>query len=227
MISIAIACYEYKGKGVEILEYSFNKMNVQTYKNFNVIISDHSVDREIEYLCDRWLDRLDIRYFRNINNRGLPGANKNYSIEKCDGDLIKILDQDDYLYDENALQATINNFDKQTNWLASAYIHTKDRLNYFNYHYPVWNENIYVNNTIGTPSCITLRNVKNIPKFDESLIIAYDCDFYKRFYDLYGIPKIIDPVTMVNYLWENQISSWSNAQEIIDREFAYLRNKYS
>jgi glycosyltransferase involved in cell wall biosynthesis len=224
-ISIAIACYEYGGKGVEVLEHSFVQMSKQIFTDYEVVISDHSVDREIEYLCDKWIAILDIKYFRNEEKRGYPALNKNNSLSKCKGELIKILDQDDYLYDENSLQMIVDNFDKDTNWLATGYMHTRDRINYERYHLPTWNDHIYVNNTIGTPSCITIRN-KDLPEFDESLIIAYDCDFYKKMFDKFGPPKIIDAVGMINYLWPNQISSRPEAQSIIDREFSYLRNKY-
>ena len=50
-ISIAVPTYEYRGKGVEVLEYAFNTMVKQTFKDFDVVISDHSVDDKIEVLC--------------------------------------------------------------------------------------------------------------------------------------------------------------------------------
>ena len=47
-ISIAIPCYEYSGMGAEILEHSFHQMNIQTFKDFDVIISDHSIDDNVK-----------------------------------------------------------------------------------------------------------------------------------------------------------------------------------
>ena len=224
-ISVAIATYEYHGKGVEVLEHSFYQMKLQIFTDFEVVISDHSVDREIEYLCDRWNDKLDIRYFRNEIGRGLPAQNKNNSLYKCKGEIIKLLDQDDFLYDSNSLQTIEANFYQNIDWLATSYVHTYDRINYERQHFPSWNDHIYVRNTIGTPSCVAVRN-KDLPLFDESLIIAYDCDWYKRMFDRFGLPKMISDITMANYLWPNQISSRPNAQEIIDKEFAYLTQKY-
>ena len=42
MISICIPTYEMNGMGVEYLEYSFNILYSQTFKDFEIIISDHS-----------------------------------------------------------------------------------------------------------------------------------------------------------------------------------------
>jgi glycosyltransferase involved in cell wall biosynthesis len=225
MLSIAIPCYEYRGKGAEILEYSFEQMERQTYKNFDVVITDHSVDDQIINLCTGWSNRLDIKYFRNENSRGNAAVNTNYSIRNSTGDLIKLLCQDDYLFDELSLEKTVKAFDANANWLASAYVHTYNKTKYFKCHLPTMNPRIYVVNTIGTPSCVTLRNVKDMPLMDSNLSYYYDCDFYKRFADQYGLPKIISDITVVNVLWENSITS-SIDKELIDREERYIFNKY-
>ncbi len=225
MLSIAIPCYEYHGKGAEVLEFSLKKMECQTYKNFDVVISDHSMDDQIKELCKKWSNRLDIKYFKNKNGRGLAAVNTNYCIRKSTGDLIKLLCQDDYLYDEYSLEKTVNAFDEDTNWLASAYVHTYNKIDFFRKHLPVMNPRIYVVNTIGTPSCVTLRNVKDMPQMDPNLSYVYDCEFYKRFSDQYGFPKIISDVTVVNFLWENSITSSIN-KDLINRENRYILNKY-
>jgi len=225
MLSIAIPCYEYQGRGTGILEYSFKIMERQTYKGFDVVISDHSANDQIERLCYTWSNRLDIKYFRNELGRGNAAVNTNYSIRKSTGDLIKLLCQDDYLFDEFALEKTVKAFDEDTNWLASAYIHTYNKTDYFKYHLPAMNPRICVVNTIGTPSCVTIRNVKDMPLMDQNLSYAYDCDFYKRFSDQYGPPRIISDVTVVNFLWGNSISS-SVSHDLITRETNYILAKY-
>jgi glycosyltransferase involved in cell wall biosynthesis len=49
--SIAIPTYGYNGKGVEYLENNLNVLYNQNFKDFEVIISDHSKDNLIE----KWL----------------------------------------------------------------------------------------------------------------------------------------------------------------------------
>ena len=69
--SIAIPTYGYGGKGSEFLEFSFNKLKNQTFKNFEVVISDHSIDDTIKDICDKWSSDLDINYTRNEEGRGV------------------------------------------------------------------------------------------------------------------------------------------------------------
>ena len=59
--SIAIPCWDIEGKGVEYLEYSFNILAQQTFTDFNVIISDHSLDDNIKNLCQDWSTLLNIK----------------------------------------------------------------------------------------------------------------------------------------------------------------------
>ena len=62
-ISICIPTWEQYGKGLEFLKNNFDKILNQTYKNFNVIISDHSIDNEIKNLCESYSDKFEIKYF--------------------------------------------------------------------------------------------------------------------------------------------------------------------
>ena len=64
MISICTPTYEMNGKGAEYLEYSFNILYYQTFKDFEIIISDHSESDLIKDLCDKWSSVLTIHYFR-------------------------------------------------------------------------------------------------------------------------------------------------------------------
>ena len=46
-ISICIPTYEFKGDGVKYLSELFDTLRVQTFQDFNIVVSDHSVDDEI------------------------------------------------------------------------------------------------------------------------------------------------------------------------------------
>ena len=106
--SICIPTWEVKGKGIEYLEHSFNILANQSFKDFDIIISDNSQDYEIADLCDIWGSILDIKYFRNENGRGFIAPNLNYGLKKCTGKYIKILFQDDFLYDIDSLEIIYN-----------------------------------------------------------------------------------------------------------------------
>ena len=52
--TIAIPTWEINGKGVEYLEYSLNIIAHQTFKDFDIVISDHSINDDIKNLCKEW-----------------------------------------------------------------------------------------------------------------------------------------------------------------------------
>jgi glycosyltransferase involved in cell wall biosynthesis len=212
-ISIAIPTYEMKGFGAEMLQYSFIKIESQTYKNYEVVISDHSINDDIEELCNGWSNRFQISYNRFEEKRGCAPANTNNSLKKSKGDIIKILYQDDYLYDKDSLQKTVDNFGDRYSWLISTYIHTKDRREYFNKYVPFLHERIHLKNLIGFPSCLTIRN-KDLIFFNEDLKWAFDCEYYKRLYLNFGMPILLNDITVVNFLWEGQLSN-----SFIDTDF--------
>jgi len=222
-ITVAIPTYEMHDRGEEVLEYSFKILEKQVYKDFDIVIGDHSADNKIRDLCRRYSESLNIAYYRNEDKRGNPASNANFVISKSTGKLIKFLCQDDYLSGEYALYQIAEEFDN-TNWLFSGYMHSRNRNELEKYHLPSLNPHIFVVNTLGTPSAMTLRNVNPMPQMDENLYYAYDADFYYQFLQLYGIPKIIQEVTMINYLWENSITS-RITQEFIDKEHKYILDK--
>ena len=224
-ISIAIPTYEMHGEGVQVLEFSFEKMKQQTFKNFDVVISDHSSNDDILNLCEKWKNDLDIKYFKNEEDKGSPSANTTSAIKKSTGKWIKILCQDDFLYNQYSLERIYDFLDEKTVWMASSYMHSYDRKTFFKYQNPSMNEHICVVNTIGTPSCITIRNVKDIPEFDKELFYAYDCAWYHELWKKYGNPKILQETTMINFLWNNSISS-KITPEFIQKENEYILRKY-
>jgi len=222
-LSIAIPTYECKGRGIEFLTISFNQLKKQTFKDFNIIISDNSLDGEIEKYISTVIG-LNIKYVKNEGEKTLA-SNMNNAIRNCDGEIIHILCQDDYLSDKDSLLKIMENFDKEKGWLVSSYMDTKDRVGLFRQQIPSWNNQIYFNNTIGTPSCLTILNDSPL-LLDENLSWYVDCEYYYRLYKRYGEPKILKYYTFSQYLWEGQVTQ-SITQEIMDKEITYIKEKYS
>ena len=228
MLSICIPTYEMNGKGDIFLEHSFNILEKQTYKDFNIIISDHSKSDLIKNICDKYINVLKIVYIRNAENIGNSSANINNAIKYADGKLIKVLFQDDFLYNENSLQITIDNFDlNQDKWLVSRCEHSYDGFSFNRDFKPVYNDNIHLgNNTISSPSVLTILN--DLPLlFDENLIWLMDCDYYKRCYIKFGEPKILNSITAVNRVGSHQVSNTLATEEIKNNEYKYIINKYN
>jgi glycosyltransferase involved in cell wall biosynthesis len=224
-ISICIPTYEYNGFGKECLEYSFVKMKEQLFEDFEVVISDQSKDFVIRDLCNSWKRKLHIKYIHNKKDAGNAAANINNAINNCEGEWIKILCQDDYLAYSDSLSVISKHLDGTENWLATGYIHTHDRKNFFSYHPPYLNPSIHTINTIGTPSCTAFRNMLPIQQFDTNLTYYYDCEYYYRFIKDYGNPVFITQVTVVNYLWDKSATS-KITQELVDTEVDYVLTKH-
>jgi len=224
-VSISIICYEMNGRGSEFLEYSLQQIEKQTYKDYEVVVTDHSIDGLIESVCDKWKERIEVNYYRCEEKRGFFTANRNLGIRKSKGDIIKFLDQDDFLVDEYALEKIVENFDEETNWLVSAYIHTKDRKTFFKVQIPHLNDKIYLVNTIGSPTGLTIRN-RDVVYLDENLRWIGDAEYYKSLLDKFGLPKILIDVTAVNFLWDGQTSNTIVDQELRRKENQYVIDKF-
>jgi glycosyltransferase involved in cell wall biosynthesis len=225
-LSIAIPIYEYNGKGTDVLNFSLNQLLLQTCQDFELVISDHSIDDAIEKECKRWSNYFDLKYLRNENDRGSGASNFNSCLKNCTGKIIKLLCADDYFFSRDAIQITLDAFDDETNFLATAYFHTRNRVNYYSPHYPQMNENIKMVNTIGTPSCVAIRNFEDMPEFDKNLKYAFDCDFYHQYISKYDKVKLINNLTIANYLWENSITSVID-NDLIMKESQYIMDKYA
>ena len=207
MISIAMPTYESFGLGAKFLKFQFEKFLTQTYKDFEIVISDQSRDEEIKKLCMQYEDRLNISYHKNNTNRGSISHNTNNAIRNCSGELIKILFLDDFLWDETSLQKTVECFDDDTSWLATAYEHTNDGINFHTPEIPSYSSDILLGiNTIGNPSVITMRNTEDNIYLDEKLTWVVDLDFYEKMFAKHGAPKILREKTVAIRLWDKQMT---------------------
>lgn len=226
-ISICIPTYEMSSVGANFLAENFEIFLKQSFKNFNVIISDDSNDNSIRSVCDKYKDRLSIVYVKNTGEKGLCG-NLNNAMKNANGKIIKILLMDDFLYNESSLQEIVDNFDPQKDhWLATACMHTVDGKTFTNAHYPRYNAYIhYGRNTIGTPSVVSVKN-ENLCFLDSTFNWSLnDCDYYKSNYDKFGEPKLLNTINVVVRKHEHQITNTRNTLTAQFREFSHMLKKH-
>jgi len=222
-ISMAIPVYEMSGKGIDCLSYCLESIREQTYQPYEIIVSDHSKNNDIFNFCK--LHDMTIKYIRNKEKRGSLGSNLNSCIIHASGDIIKFIMQDDFLLTKDSLLKTKENFNLNKNWMVTSYFHTKDRINFFNMHIPIVNTNIILSNTIGTPSCLTIKN-ENVIYFDENLQWYVDSEYYFRLYNKFGLPIICNIPLVCQFLWEGQTTNAIITDEIVSKEKEYLYKKY-
>lgn len=220
-LSIVIPTYEQKGLGLAFLRQNLEAISKQTFKDFEVIVSDNSTyfaQMTMEAECKRY---AFVKYFR-CDNKGIS-ANTNNAIKHAMGDIIKIIFQDDFLYDENSLQKTVDAF--KGDWLVSACEHTEDGKKMIRPFYPKYNNDIHLgNNTISSPSVLTILNKEPL-LFDENLSMLMDCDYYKRCYEKFGEPTILNEITVVNTVGSHQVSQ-NITREQFNEELDYIKKKY-
>ena len=63
-VSIAIPTCESKGRGVEFLDDLFRTIEIQTFKDFEVVVSDHSKDDKLVDVIDDFQYKFDIKYVK-------------------------------------------------------------------------------------------------------------------------------------------------------------------
>jgi len=226
-ISVCIPCYDMGGVGHVFLKESFDKLMVQTFRDFEVVISDYSKTSLVKELCDSYQGKLPIQYFVNTDPTGGMAANTNNAIRHAKGKIIKIVFQDDFLFNGDSLQIIADNFNLNTDiWLATGCEHSTDGKHFYRPHFPSYNKNLYKGeNTIGSPSVIAIKNDKPL-FFDPKLKWLVDCDLYKRYHDTFGLPKLVNNITVVIRTGDHQITNTEATERVRKEELAYVKSKH-
>ena len=216
-------------KGYEkFLRRNLDILSNQSFKDFDVVVSDHSKQDNIKNICEEYRDRLDIKYFRNPTGPYTSAFNTNNAIRKATGKLRKILFLDDFFYHSDALKDIVDNFDiEKDHWLVTACEHTTDGVTFTRPFYPRYHDKIHLgDNTISSPSVMTIKN-ENPLFFDERMLWLMDVDYYKRMYDAYGLPKIVNTINVVNTNGDHQASNTTATKERRALEYVWVLKKYN
>lgn len=185
LISICIPAY----KRIDYLQNLLQSISFQTFKNFEVIITDDSQDDTVEKFVRNFSGLPTIQYFKNQKVLGTP-ENWNESIRKARGTWIKLMHDDDWFTDENSLQkfyeATVAHPD--CSFFFSAYINVfgnnknpeavllsgsgkfmlkRSPLNLFKKQY------------VGNPSCTLIKKEAGL-YYDNNFKWVVDFEYYMR-----------------------------------------------
>ncbi|MFZ9740376.1 MAG: glycosyltransferase family 2 protein [Candidatus Nanopelagicaceae bacterium] len=232
-ISIAIPTFESYGKGAEFLDDLLRTIEIQTFKDFEVVISDHSEDNEVFDKVGEFEDRINFCYSKNRNDRGNGPANTNRAIDMCSGDIIKIMFQDDFFYDDEALEKIYNALNKNDEmWLLNGCNHTADHGHSFYWDfYPEFNDELLDGvNTISSPSVVSFKK-EVTRRFDPSLTFYMDLDFYYGMRLDYGMPILYNDILISNrfpsdYSVTTNVSN-KNKEYYERTESEYCKKKYN
>lgn len=192
----------------------------------SVCVPTHNMENG-NYFFARLKASLEKQTYTNwelvVTSKGRMAENTNSAIVKATGDIIKILYMDDYFASPDALQHVADSVGNT--WAVSGCLHTRDGREMINPHYPTYNDLIYTGyNTIGSPSVLAFKNDDPI-LFDERLSWLLDCDLYKRLYERYGEPKIINELDIAIGLGPHQTSNLMTDFEKKQEE-DYVKDKH-
>lgn len=184
----------------------------------SVVIPIHDMQNGAEFLW-RSINSLMEQSFQDfeiiICKSGKMAENTNYGIRKARGELIKILYLDDYLAHKDSLKDQIEAFKGQ--WLICG---TEDNP------IPYFTNDIEIgNNKLGSPSALMIKNEDPL-LFDENMSWLLDCDYYKRMYDKYGEPEILDGVHVILGKGLHQMTNILTDRQKMSEE-DYLKQKYA
>ena len=185
-ISICIPAY----KRAEYLRRLLESIVIQSYKDFEVIITDDSSDDSVSSLIQNYAGYFKIIYQKNSKPLGSP-ENWNESVRLASGKWIKIMHDDDWFTDANSIQcfagATISN--PGSSFIFSAFnemnLDTKQKKSFaitaiqrkLLKSSPL---NLFKKNYIGHPSTTLILKSKDL-YFDKCLRWVVDFEFYIRY----------------------------------------------
>jgi glycosyltransferase involved in cell wall biosynthesis len=184
-ISICIPVY----KRTEFLKRLLDSINIQTYKNFEVIVTDDSPDENVRLFCAQYKSSFGIRYIKNSNSLGTP-ENWNEAMRHAKGGWIKLMHDDDWFASESALSEFVHAITNNTSaeFLFSAYSNYYfDHSNYKAFHITKW----WMKKLLQNPAVLFSRNVIGAPSvvmhkksidlyYDRNIKWLVDIDFYIR-----------------------------------------------
>lgn len=220
--SICIPVWEQHGFGLQYIKDLIYSIQIQTFQNYEIVISDHSINNDIyEFVATL----KNIKYVKNLSNRGNGVYNLNQTLIRASGEIIKIMFQDDFMFDRRCLEKFDEAFQDENNkWAVCGCNHTRDGVNFERPMVPSWNDKLLEGvNTISSPSVLAFHN-ENIELFDEDLTMLMDVAYYYRLGQRYGMPTVIEDCLVTNRCHENQISSRYSGN--LNDEIKFCKEKY-
>jgi glycosyltransferase involved in cell wall biosynthesis len=184
-ISVCIPAY----KRASFLKRLLDSIAIQSFRNFEVVVTDDSPDGEVQELCGRYREAFPLAYYRNETALGTP-ENWNEAIRRARGEWIKMMHDDDWFADKHSLELFAAAIDAapDPSFFFSAYrnvhlgkdreeeIFVRDRRYKMLVDDPV---TLVSQNSIGPPS-VTLHRKEDNLFYDRNIKWVVDIDFYIR-----------------------------------------------
>jgi glycosyltransferase involved in cell wall biosynthesis len=183
-VSICIPAY----KLPDCLSRALESIAIQSFKDYEVIITDDTPDDSVKQAVEKFLKISPIKYYKNEIIQGSPG-NWNAAVSKASGEYIKILHHDDWFVSKDSLSKFVDLLDKNpgADFGFCSFYNIK-QSGEKELHLPAEAdlkkllkkpEFIYPKNFIGPPSAVIYRKAASLD-YDKKLKWVVDLDFYYR-----------------------------------------------
>jgi len=229
-VSICVPTYN----NPECVRQLLDSIRVQTYQDYEVLISDDSTDNRIEELMEKYVD-MPVTYRHNPKPLGHI-FNWNAAIRMASGEYIKIMFSDDWFtfpYSLERLTALLDN-NPEASLAFSGSMQVSSKTCYARSPKAGYVEalaqdhrRLFMGNEIGAPSDTLYRYDPQIA-FDEKSNWASDVFFY--FEILNRNPRFVstpDPLISIGIHDEQYTNTFSDNDERIYNDYAYMFEKYS
>lgn len=177
----------------KLLNKAIDSCLKQTYKNYNIIVVD---DASSEDVLGNLIKHPKVSYIRNDKNVG-PAESRNIGIRAGSGDLISLLDADDFMCDRK-LKLSVQKFkdDPSIGLTCGNYkIFANNRLMGPFYKKPILIDHkalLRINYVASGSTTFSRAVVNDIGLFDSRYWIAEDYDYWLRISEKYKIEYIHD-----------------------------------
>jgi glycosyltransferase involved in cell wall biosynthesis len=214
LVSICIPAYQH----IDYLERLLNSIFIQTFKDFEVVITDDSLDDNVKILLKKFTSNFKIYYYKNEVALGTP-ENWNEAIRKANGDWIKLMHNDDWFATNDALQTFYDAIQQNpsTDFFFSAFQNVEvnsgtkqvvrmsfaDKLFFKSNPYHLLKK-VY----IGNPSCTIVRKKLNI-WYDKRYKFIVDFDYYIRVIQQTKMPVYIDKILLNIGFHNEQVTTYT------------------
>ena len=229
-ISICIPAY----KRISYLKRLLESIEVQTYKDFEVVVTDDSPQNDVRQLCESYRAKFRLVFSKNEQVLNTP-ENWNEAIRKAGGEWIKLMHDDDWFSGPESLQGFAEAIGRnpEASFFFSAYTNVYEEngqqkpvaLSSF------WEKALRKNssvliadNVIGPPSVTLHRNDRRI-WYDRNMKYVVDIDFYIRYLQNADPVYVNEPLVNVG-INSAQVTKYTfNVPEVHLKESLYLLQK--
>lgn len=221
LVSICIPAY----KQPLLLKKAIDSVLMQTYTNYEVIVSDDTPDDSVKKIVEVF-NEPKIRYFKNNIALGSP-ENWNNAVKQAKGNYIKILHHDDYFTNNESLQKFVIALESDTK-IDFAFSYSDIYFKKINEHYLHKQTNaqlkrlkaepefLFFRNCIGAPSAVIFKK-DNTVSFNKNYKWLVDVEFYMTYLNKHknfvGIPEAL--VTIVDGNEEQITGEVSNDKKLV------------